>query len=577
MDEGSQARYAWAVDDFRRARRRAGLKAVIARLRGGSTELLSYEEVSKKLGAHESPRRQLEDIPLDAIIGSVGRYMDFTRDFLPRQDSDAGRWAGIKVAMTGLAGLPPIEAYRIGEVYFVQDGNHRVSVARELGASHIQGYVREVETRVPITADTQVDDLIGKAEYAEFLERTKIDNVRPEADLTLTEFGRYRILEEQIEARRRGLAKDHAEADAMEQAAGIWYDETYMPMVNLIREREMLRGFPGRTETDLYVWISQHHAEVEEALGWEIKPQAAAEDLDAQARFGGHRDLLRAGGILLTGVISRRGLKSQSPEKWREGAFEGFGFPLDVLVALSGEPESWSALEQAKIIARREGARLLGLHVVRSKDQLESKQALAVRAGYQSRCSEEAIVCHLVVDVGDVATKINERAHWTDLVVIHLAHPPGARVNGKSVSGFRTLIQHCPRPILAVPRGASQLEHALLAYDGSDKSIEALYLATYLTGQWQIPLTVVTVTNGGQITDRTLEEAERYIEDRGCQPTLNATSGAAVRGILEVAEESGADLLLMGGYGHNRAQDSVLGSTVDQVLRMIEVPVLICR
>lgn len=577
MDEGSQARYAWAVEDFRRARRRAGLKAVITRLRGGSSELLSYEEVSKKLGAHESPRRQLEDIPLDAIVGSVGRYMDFTRDFLPRQESDEGRWAGIKVAMTGLAGLPPIEAYRIGDVYFVQDGNHRVSVARELGASHIQGYVREVETRVPITADTQVDDLIGKAEYAEFLERTKIDKVRPEADLTLTEFGRYRILEEQIEACRHGLAKDSDEADAMERASGIWYDETYMPMVNLIREREMLRGFPGRTETDLYAWISLHRAGVEEALGWEVKPQAAAEDLESQARFGGHRSLLRAGGMLLTGKISRRAEKSKSPEKWREGAFEGFGFPLDVLVALSGEQESWTALEQAQIIARREGARLLGLHVVGSKDQLESEQALAVKAGYQSRCGEEAIVCHLVIDVGDVAQRISNRARWTDLVVVHLAHPPGERVKGKSVSGFRTLIQDCPRPILAVPRGASPLEHALLAYDGSDKSIEALYLATYLTGQWQIPLTVVTVTDRVQITDRMLEEAERYTGDRGLHPILIAASGDAASGILDAANESGADLLLMGGYGHNRGEKSVLGSTIDQVLRLTDIPILICR
>jgi nucleotide-binding universal stress UspA family protein len=577
MNEANQARYGWAVDDFRRARRRAGLKAMITRLRGGSSELLSYEEVRRKLGAHESQLRRLEDIPLDAIVGSVGRYMDFTRDFLPRQDSDAGRWASIKVAMTDLAGLPPIEAFKLGEVYFVLDGNHRVSVARDLGAHHIQGYVREVQTRVPISADIQADDLIGKAEYAEFLERTKIDKVRPEADLTITEVGRYRILEKQIAAYRRGLAKENGKADDMEQAASIWYDEAYLPMVRLIREREMLRGFPGRTETDLYVWISRHHARVEQSLGWDIKPQTAAVDLESQARFGGHRNLLRAGGVLLTEKISRRTKKSKPPEKWREGAFEGFGFPLDVLVALSGEPESWIALEQAQIIARREGARLLGLHVVGSEDQQESDQALAVKAKYQGRCSEETIACQLVIDVGDVAQKISERARWTDLVVVHLAHPPGTNVNGKSVSGFRTLIQDCPRPILAVPRGASQLRNALLAYDGSDKSIEALYLATYLTGQWQIPLTVVTVTDGEQVTDGTLEDAERYIQDRGVQPALKAKSGDAVKSILEAANESGADLLLMGGYGHNRAKHTVLGSTTDQVLGLTEIPILICR
>lgn len=577
MDEGSQARYAWAVDDFRRARRKAGLKAMTDRLRGSSSELLSYEEVSMKLGGHEIPLRQLEEIPLDAIVGSVGRFMDFTRDFLPRQDSDAGRWASIKVAMTGPAGLPPIEAYRIGDVYFVQDGNHRVSVARELGATHIEGYVREVETRVPISVDTRVDDLINKAEYAEFLELTKIDKVRPEADLTITESGRYRILESQIEAYGQGLAKGNDEAVALEQAAGIWYDDAYMPVVRLIRERRMLRGFPGRTEADLYAWISQHHAQVEEALGWEVKPQAAAVDLEAQARFGGHRNLLRAGGMLLTGKIPKRTEKTKPPERWREGPFEGFGFPLDVLVALSGEPESWTALEQAQIIARREGARLLGLHIVGSKDQLESEQALAVKTGYESRCSEEAIVCHLVIEVGDVAQRISERARWTDLVVVHLAHPPSAGVNRKNISGFRALIQDCPRPILAVPRGASPLQNALLAYDGSPKSIEALYLATYLTGLWQIPLTVATVTDGVQITDRTLEEAARYIDDRGGRADLITVSGNPVNGILKATQESEADLLLMGGYGHSRGKGSALGGTVDQVLGSTEIPILICR
>jgi nucleotide-binding universal stress UspA family protein len=507
----------------------------------------------------------------------VGRFKDFTRDFLPRQDSDAGRWASVKVAMTGLAGLPPIEAYRIGDVYFVQDGNHRVSVARELGASHIEGYVREVETRVPITADTQVDDLINKSEYVGFLERTKIDKVRPEADLTITESGRYRVLESQIEAYRQDLKKGKDDTDAMERAAGLWYDEAYMPVIQLIREREMLRGFPGRTETDMYAWISQHRTEVEEALGWEVKPETVAEDLETQARFGGHRNLLRAGSMLLTGKIPSRTEKTKPPERWREGPFEGFGFPLDVLVALSGQSESWSALEQAQIIARREGARLLGLHVVGSKDQLESEQALAVRTGYQARCGEEAIVCHLAIEVGDVAQRISERARWTDLVVVHLAHPPGASANGKSISGFRALIQDCPRPILAVPHGVSPLENALLAYDGSDKSIEALYLATYLTGQWQVPLTVVTVTDGLEITKHTLEEAERYVEERGGHPAVLVTSGDPASGILEAINESGADLLLMGGYGHSRGKDSDLGSTVDQVLGLSEIPVLICR
>ena len=121
-----------AVSDFRRARRRAALDRVFARLAGRSTDLMSYDDVRKKLKGRETSKRELKEIPLDSIVGSVGRYRDFTRGFLPRQDSDSGRWAGVKVAVTELGGLPPIEVYQIGVVYFVLDGNHRVSVASEV-------------------------------------------------------------------------------------------------------------------------------------------------------------------------------------------------------------------------------------------------------------------------------------------------------------------------------------------------------------------------------------------------------------------------------------------------------------
>ena len=136
-----------AVIDFQEARRKADLQEVLAWLTGKSNELLSYEDVRQKLRAIEGPGRQLKDIPLDAIVGSVGRYTDFTRDFLPRSNLNKDRWAGVMSETVGMQGLPPIDVYQIGEAYFVLDGNHRVSVARQLNASHIQANVIEVRSR----------------------------------------------------------------------------------------------------------------------------------------------------------------------------------------------------------------------------------------------------------------------------------------------------------------------------------------------------------------------------------------------------------------------------------------------
>ena len=110
-----------AVADFNRARRKAALQEIFARIRGESINLLSYEEIRKKLKASAMRDRGLHDIPMDAIVGSVGRYTDFTRSFLPKDEVDPHRWARVKVAALDMVGLPPIEVYKIGDVYFVRD------------------------------------------------------------------------------------------------------------------------------------------------------------------------------------------------------------------------------------------------------------------------------------------------------------------------------------------------------------------------------------------------------------------------------------------------------------------------
>jgi hypothetical protein len=280
-----------AIDDFHKARSLAALKEILARITGESTQLLSFDEVRQKLKVKGSYDKGLRDIPLDAIVGSVGRYNDFTRDFLPKQDVDETRWARVKVAATGLVGLDPIEVYQIGDVYFVKDGNHRVSVARQLGATHIQAYVTEIRTRVPLTPNVKPDDLILKAEYADFLEKTRLDEYRPQSDLNVTVPGQYPILLEHIDMHRYFMGLDYQRDVSYEEAVTHWYDHVYLPIVQIIRERGILRFFPDRTETDLYLWIAEHRAALEKELGWRINPEDAAIDLEpirkvpSQARY----------------------------------------------------------------------------------------------------------------------------------------------------------------------------------------------------------------------------------------------------------------------------------------------------
>jgi nucleotide-binding universal stress UspA family protein len=143
-------------------------------------------------------------------------------------------------------------------------------------------------------------------------------------------------------------------------------------------------------------------------------------------------------------------------------------------------------------------------------------------------------------------------------------------------SGFRTILRNCARPVLAVPGPAALPLRALLAYDGSPRADEALFVAAYLAGQWGMPLSVVTVEN-----DRAKAEmqtrAREYLEAHDVRAEYGRKSGSAAHAILQTADEQACDWIIMGSYGPNPLVEIVKGSAVDGVLRASKRPVLICR
>jgi nucleotide-binding universal stress UspA family protein len=569
-----------AIDDFHKARSLAALKEILARITGESTQLLSFDEVRQKLKVKGSYEKGLRDIPLDAIVGSVGRYNDFTRDFLPKQDVDEKRWARVKVAATGLVGLDPIEVYQIGDVYFVKDGNHRVSVARQLGATHIQAYVTEIRTRVPLTPDVKPDDLILKAEYADFLEKTRLDEYRPQSDLSVTVPGQYPILLEHIDMHRYFMGLDYQRDVSYEEAVTHWYDQVYLPIVQIILERGILRFFPDRTETDLYLWIAEHRATLEKELGWRINPEDAAVDLVVNYSEDPSPASERRNERVLDTLQMDALVDGPPPGRWRHERLKSHQAEhlfSEILVPVNGRPEGWYALDQAIMIAQQENAQIHGLHVISSEEQKNDPSTIGIQQEFNARCSRANIEGSLVPAAGDVTQIICHRARWTDLVVTNLAYPPASQPFLKLGSGFRRLIQRCPRPLLATPQVVSPMNQALLAYDGSPKGREALFVATYLAGRWKASLTVVTVLNNGHISNQTIAEAREYLDKHGIQAEYRRETGPVAEAILGVCKELQSNLLIMGGYGYSPLLEIVLGSTVDQVLREAQKPMLICR
>jgi nucleotide-binding universal stress UspA family protein len=562
-----------AINDFHRARNRAVIKELTARITGENVHLLSFEEVRRKLNAQISSSSHIEDIPLDSIVGSVNRYDDFTRDFLPRKNIDAQRWARVELIFNQLTGMDPIEVYQIGDVYFVKDGNHRVSVARQIGATHIQAYVTEVPTRVPLTPQMSPDELILKAEYASFLERTRLDQNRPAADLTLSVPGQYQVLEEHIVVHRYYLGLERGSEPPLEEAAASWYDQVYSPIREIIHLRGILREFPERTEADLYLWISEHKAALQEAYGREIQPDKAAGHLTAQFSARPQRIVSRLGDKL-KGVLPdslEPGPPSGELRREKEILQQNVLFS-DILVPFSGVGSSWDALDMAIWVSHREQSRIQGLHV--NSPGSPPGHVDGVQAEFYRRCQDAGVPGSFMVTEGDIHRIILEQARWSDLTVIHLGWRPSTE--NSDPRSWRRLIHRSSRPILVVP-GPSGFNKALLAYDGSPKSQEALYVATYVTGRWNIPLVVLTVFEDKSIPPETLLQAQTYLEEHSLSAELVRLEGDATQGILNTVDTHQCDLIVMGAYGNTLLPGSTLGSTVDNILRMSNSPMLICR
>jgi nucleotide-binding universal stress UspA family protein len=568
-----------AAEEFNRARSRASFQELLARLTGRPEELFSYEEVRQKLRAGGVASQSVRDVPLDAIIGSVGRYSDFTRSFLPRRTSDRERWARIMVATNDSSGLPPVDLFLIDEVYFVSDGHHRVSVAREVGANSIQAYVTEIRSDVPLSADDRREDLILKAEYADFLNRTHITTSRPNADLAVSTAGQYGKLLDHISVHRYFLGIDLDREVSYDEAVTHWYDTVYLPVILIVRELGILHNFPQRTETDLYLWISHHRAEIAEAIDWDVDYEAAAVDFVAQKGPRWRRIVSRIGRSVID-VVSPEGYASTSKKTKsyyvKQKTHEGRRLFSDILVPVSGLEVGWIALDQALDVATREGGRVLGLHVSAGDDELEV-QRKAMEDGFYWRCGEKEVQGALSFAKGAIAQTICERARWTDLVVVKLLYPPGSSALERYSSGLAKMIRDCSRPLLIVAGDVSSLNKPLLVWEDNEKSNLALMAAAYVAGQWKLPIVVLACDDSSTQSPESIEKLHDYLVEFDLEVTYLSGKTGSTDEILSIVDERRCDWIITGGYDRSALREIVVGTSLDELLRRSTIPILICQ
>jgi len=279
-----------ATQDFNRARNRAILSRIQHFLSTDKDNLLSLNDVREILKPSNEVYRGMQVVPISKIIGSEGRYRDFNKYFLPRKEFLRTRWESVDLANIRDIPLPAIQLYEIGGVYFVRDGNHRVSVTRSQGGEFIDAELTSLSTEIEIKPSMTVDELktavIGY-EKKIFYEKTSFKKLTGDGGLNFTSPGCYDVIYNHILVHKYYLNQDIEEELPFEEALVSWYNNVYCPIIKIIGEDKLCINFPGRSPSDLYVWIVKHWDYLKKTNG--IHYSVADASRDFSVKYGKSR------------------------------------------------------------------------------------------------------------------------------------------------------------------------------------------------------------------------------------------------------------------------------------------------
>jgi len=291
--EYSNADQMRATQDFNRARNRATLSRIQHFLNADKDKLLSFNDVKEILKPKNEVYRGMQAVPISKIVGSEGRYRDFTKYFLPRREFLRHRWQNVDLAQIRDIPLPAIQLYEIGGVYFVRDGNHRVSVFRSQGGEVIDAEVTSLSTEIEIEPSMTAEELkaeVIKYEKKIFYEKTQFGELTGDTNLDFTNPGRYDVIYNHILVHKYYLNQNLEEELPFDKALVSWYNNVYCPIIRIIDEDMLCLNFPGRSPSDLYVWIVKHWDHLKKSNGLYYSVAEASRDFSV--KYGDSRGKL---------------------------------------------------------------------------------------------------------------------------------------------------------------------------------------------------------------------------------------------------------------------------------------------
>lgn len=250
------------------------MEDLIATLTGRPTNLLAFDDVREKLQLRHIVDRGIQEVPLEKIVGTIGRSREFNRVFLPREESLRERWQDMEQLAEGPKGFPSVELYQVGDAYFVVDGHHRVSVLRALHAATIEARVKEFLTAVEFTGAEPVEEALRKRAREDFLEATGFSPDSQE-QFAISDPPGYERLLEHVNVHRYFRSIESGYQIPWPEAVASWKETVFLPMIEVIRSSGILEEFPGRTEADLYLFTMDHLHHLRQRYSPDVPPERA--------------------------------------------------------------------------------------------------------------------------------------------------------------------------------------------------------------------------------------------------------------------------------------------------------------
>ena len=250
--------------------------------------LISFSDIKKLLKPKNESYIGIKTVPVSSIVGSEDRYKDFDREFFPKNLHLRSRWESIDEVHKKDIILPPISLYEVGGLYFVRDGNHRVSVAKSRGTEFIDAEVVSLQSEIKLKQTDSMQDIIRQIinyEKRVFYAETSFGDITDYWCLDFTAAGRYDVIYNHILTHKYYMNQGKTEEVSMEEAINSWFNNVYMPLAGSISRKKILKKFPKRTIGDLYVWTVRYWDQLKQKFGDNVEIDDAVENFTKKYRI----------------------------------------------------------------------------------------------------------------------------------------------------------------------------------------------------------------------------------------------------------------------------------------------------